>query len=361
MAYYLKGIGDFATKRNEITPQFDAKILNFIAVNTNFVADLRDYNFEINVVSRGVTIGPGMACSHGYFGLSDTTLQFNFITPSTSTQYAKIYAEFDLGTTPQEFSIKATQQSNSSSIDLVQDDLSVNPTGKYQMELCLVTLQTSGTVKITDRRTLKKSIGEIESSLVAKNVVYDEHDGTYSQIKYDSSIKNIYTKLRGPDGEVETKIPGKVLVWESPASYGIGTSVPSDNYLEIEFNDKSLYGGASMYEVVFDYETSLPDNLIKIPKKEGSSSYYSGGRIHAFVDLFTSPSGQPNILAYPLGTLTNWENGDQCGTGSALLMCPTYQITGKKGMFFQYIERRGNTNVGYGGTCSLIKIYAIYQ
>ena len=360
MSYYLKGIGDVVTGKNEITPQFDAKINKFIAVNSAFVVGTDENRFAVTIITRGVTIDPGMACAYGYYGMSDTTVQFNFVVPSSSTQYAKIYAEFDLASSPQNFSIKATPQSSSSVIDLTQDDLSANPTGKYQMELYLVKIQSNGKITTTDSRSIKESIGKIECSKSTDNAVYEENGRKYRPLKYDSSSKNLYTTLTGVSKDEDVSIPMKVRVWRSPAWYGIGTKIPGNNYLQVDLDEQKLYGSPSCYEIVIDYDGGLPPettNLIKIPKYD--DYYYEGGRIHIFIETFTAPAGQPNILVYPLGNLKNWSGHDDCGSGSALLICPSYLFTGKQGFYMQYIERVGNTNQAQN-ECSLIEIYAVY-
>ena len=360
MSYYLKGIGDVVTGKNEITPQFDAKINKFVSVNNAFVVGSDEDRFAVGIISRGVTIGPGMACAYGYYGMSDTTVQFNFVIPSSSTQYAKIYAEFDLSSSPQNFSIKATPQSSSNVIDLTQDNLSTMPTGKYQLELYLITIQSNGTIRATDSRVIKETIGKVESSLNTENSIYETNGRKYRPIKYDSSSKNIYATLSGVSRDEEVKIPCKTLVWRSPYWYGAGTKIPGNNYLQVDFDPQKLYGEPTCYEIVFDYEGGLPtavSGMVKIPSY--GDQYYEGGRMHIFITPFTAGAGQPNILVYPLGTLKNWANHDDCGSGSALLICPSYLITGKDGFLMQYIERVGNSNQAQN-ECSLIEIYAVY-
>lgn len=154
MGYILKGIGDSITGKNEIIPTFDAKIFNFYAQVNPGVIGSESKKFKIAVVDRGVTIGPGMAHAFGYFGLSDAVVQFNYTIPSSQTQYSKVYAEFDLSSRPQEFSVKKTPQSDTSIIDLVQDNLSQITTGKYQVPLYIVTIQPNGTITFTDVRPM---------------------------------------------------------------------------------------------------------------------------------------------------------------------------------------------------------------
>ncbi len=362
MSYYLKGIGDQVTGRNEISPIFDAKINNFFAKSSPCVIGSEVNQLSGTVISRGVTVDSGMAFAFGYFGMSDAVVQFNFVTPSSATQYSKIYAEFNMSLNPQSFSIKVTPQSNSKIIDLTQDDLSKIPMGKFQLPLYLVTIPTNGKITIQDLRVIQNTIGEIDFSYASKNVILDKNRNKYRPLVYDSSYNRMTTILGGVSNkEYEVEVPGRYLVWRSQNASGIGTAIPgtsSPGYLAIEFQEQKLYGSPKYYELVIDYSPNLPENLIRIPKGKNENYWYSGGRMHIFVEPFTSPAGQPNILCYPLGTLINWADHDDCGSGSALLICERYCIDEKRGLMLQYIERVGNTNQAQRN-CALIEVYAI--
>lgn len=177
MAYILKGIGDSVTGKNEIVPTFDAKIFNFYAQIGPGVIGSENNKFPIAVIDRGVTIGPGMAHAFGYFGLSDAVVQFNYTIPSSQTQYSKVYAEFDLSARPQEFAVKKTPQSDTSIIDLTQDNLSQITTGRYQVPLYLVTIQTNGTITFADIRPMLNRVAyathsnKSDDATNSKNVV----------------------------------------------------------------------------------------------------------------------------------------------------------------------------------------------
>lgn len=355
MSYSLKGIGDSVTGKNEITPQFDAKINNFLVTLSPCVVGSESRKFALSIIDRGVNIGPGMAFAFGYFGLNDSTVQFNYITPSSQTQYSKVYAEFDLSKTPQTFSIKTTPQTENSVISLLNDNLNELPSGVYQLPLYLITITTSGLINYKDLREIHTTIGEITLSQAATNPI-KTGSKSYSPLKYeDSEIKTI---LNGVEGNTDVALTGRVLLWRSPTYYGIGTSIPSNSYLAIEFEKEGLYNGYRCYEIVLDYEINAPDGLIKIPMAKGKDTHYWGGRMHIFVSPFTAPAGQPNIICYPLGTLTNWSGHDDCGSSSALLICERYLIDGVRGLCMQYIERVGNTNQG-ANACSLIEVYGI--
>ena len=355
MSYTLKGIGDSVTGKNEITPQFDAKINNFLVTLAPCVVGSESRKFALSIIDRGVTIGPGMAFAYGYFGLSDATVQFNYITPSSQTQYSKVYAEFDLSTTPQTFSIKTTPQTDNSVINLLSDNINELPSGVFQLPLYLITINTSGSISYKDLRTIHTTLGEINLSYATSNPI-KTGSKSYSPLKYENS--EIKTVLNGVEGDTEVALTGRVLLWRSPTWYGVGTSIPANNYLSVEFTKEGLYNGYRCYEIIFDYGASIPENLIKIPKAQGEDYWYEGGRMHIYVSPFTAPAGQPNIICYPLGTLTNWSGYDSCGSSSALLICERYLIDGVRGLCMQYIERVGNSNQG-SSTCSLIEVYGI--
>lgn len=355
MSYILKGIGDAITGKNEISPQFDAKIFNFLTTLSPCVVGSESRKFTLAIIDRGVTIGPGMAFAHGYFGLSDSTVQFNYLVPSSQAQYSKVYAEFDLSKTPQAFSIKTTPQTDTSVINLVSDNLNELPNGVYQLPLFLITIYPNGNINYKDLREIHTTLGEINLSYATSNPI--KAGSKYKPLRYYNG--EISTTLNGVEGDTDVALGGRVLLWQSPLYYGIGTSIPYNNYLAVEFDKEGVYGGYRCYEIVIDFEPSLPaEKFIKIPKGQGCEDYYCGGRMHIFVSPFTAPAGQPNILCYPLSTLTNWADGDEWGSRAALLICDRYAIDGKRGLMFQYVELTGGSNHG-SNTCSLIEVYGI--
>ena len=97
MSTYLKGIGDATSRINEIIPAFDAKILNYLAQNSlGGVCWSETNRFALTTISRGVRVGAGMAHAYGYFGMSDSDVQLDFIPPAGSAQYARVFAEINL-------------------------------------------------------------------------------------------------------------------------------------------------------------------------------------------------------------------------------------------------------------------------
>lgn len=152
MANYLKGIGDVKTGKNEILPSFDAKILRYITQNAAGVSWTEANKFALTVIDRGIQVGAGMVQAFGYFGMSDSPTQLTFVYPAGSAQYSRIYAEINLSVTPHQFEIKATSQSTTSNIPLLQDDLSAMPSGVYQVPLYLLTINSNNTITYTDQR-----------------------------------------------------------------------------------------------------------------------------------------------------------------------------------------------------------------
>lgn len=197
MGYILKGIGDALTGKNEIVPTFDAKIFNFYSQMNPGVVGSESNKFPVTIVDRGVVIGPGLAHAYGYFGMSDAPVQFNFVIPSTATQYAKVYVEFDLSARPQAMAIKVTPQSDTSVIELLSDNLSTLTTGIHQIPLYLVTIKTDATITCSDIRTM------------LNRVSYSKHSNncdlaTNSQAVNNVVVKKEATKLKA-DGDVVSR------------------------------------------------------------------------------------------------------------------------------------------------------------
>lgn len=203
MANYLKGIGDAATRANEILPGFDARINSFIIGHTAGIIKNEYNEFQANTVDRGVIVKSGMMQAYGFFACSDTDTQINFIMPST-TQYIHIYAEIDLTVAPNRFEIKTTPMSNSAMWIARQDNLKDTPNGKYQMQLWQVTL-TATTITLADKRVF---ISKPTDAITAEN--YTAGGG-------------IASKFSGVESNINTKMPKWNLVL-SNKSYTINTN-----------------------------------------------------------------------------------------------------------------------------------------
>lgn len=165
MALYLKGIGDIATRVNEIIPSFDALIYNFIVGYPSGVIKGDFYEFNATIIDRGVRVQSGAMQAYGYFGMSDADEVINFVMPSL-TSYVHIYAEIDLSVVPNKFAIKTSAMSNSSAYTYRQDNLKTARSGKFQLPLWMATL-TASTIILTDRRAYISKIKEAESSDIA--------------------------------------------------------------------------------------------------------------------------------------------------------------------------------------------------
>ncbi|MCL2555467.1 MAG: hypothetical protein FWE03_00410 [Firmicutes bacterium] len=164
MGFFLKGLGDPATGHNEILPSFDAAIYAFLAQNAGGVCN-SGANFAATTTDRGVSINSGLCYVNGYFGMSDSPTILNFNFPSGSAQFARVFAEVNLSVTPHRFSVRATNQSTSSNIQLTQDNLSIAASGLHQIPLFLVQLNNNRTITITDQRNMLHRIAEAQNAV----------------------------------------------------------------------------------------------------------------------------------------------------------------------------------------------------
>lgn len=220
MGYILKGIGDSMTGANEIVPTFDAKIFHFYSQITPGVIASEQNKFPITIVDRGVRIGPGLAHAYGYFGLSDAIVQFNFVIPSSQTQYSKVYAEIDLSSRPQKFSINVTPQSNTSVIELQQDDLSQITTGVYQIPLYLITIQTNATVSFTDIRPMIERLAYANHSIESNHTLQADNATNSTNATTATKSQTIIYTTSAP---TSSPASGTLKVY-------VGSSEPSAKY-----------------------------------------------------------------------------------------------------------------------------------
>lgn len=217
MGYILKGIGDAVTGRNEIIPTFDAKIFNFYAQVQPGVVATEINKFQLTLIDRGVVIGQGLAHAFGYFGMSDASVTFNFVIPSSQTQYAKVYVEIDLSARPQSFAVKVTPQTNTTVIDLQQDDLREITTGIYQIPLYLITIQTNGTITFTDQRNLLERVAYASHSNEANHTPEADHS-----INSDNATKS--QRVVFTTSAPTSSPPSGTLIFYA------GSSVPATRY-----------------------------------------------------------------------------------------------------------------------------------
>jgi len=153
MGFFLKGLGDIATGQNEILPSFDAAIYAYLAQNAAGIC-FNGQQFNATTTDRGVMIAPGLAFVNGYFGMSDSPTPINFTFPSGSAQFARVFAEVNLSVTPHRFQIRASNQSTSNNIPLVQDNLSLAASGIHQIPLFLCQINNNRTINITNQRNI---------------------------------------------------------------------------------------------------------------------------------------------------------------------------------------------------------------
>lgn len=223
MAYFLKGIGDRNLGKNEILPQFDARIMYFLIGSQNGIISGELNNFSYISIARGVQIRSGFMQAYGYFAMSDTDVQFNFIMPTTQTQYVQVYAEIDLSRVPHNFEIECTAASNSSSFTPQQDNLRSNPNGKYQEWLYTVYLYTNNTLGFVDKRSY---IYKPKDAINAEN--YTSTGGIAT--KFTSVDSDITSKYNSAVSIANSKLPKLTLVL-SDKSYTITTAgVGSQTY-----------------------------------------------------------------------------------------------------------------------------------
>lgn len=222
MGYILKGIGDSVTGKNEIVPTFDAKIYNFYSQVVPGVVASEKNRFPISVIDRGIIVGPGLAHAFGYFGLSDAPAQFNFIIPSSQTQYSKVYVEFDLSARPQNFAVKVTPQSDTEVIELQQDDLTDTTAGIFQVPLYLVKIQTNGTITFTDQRQMLERVAYAQHSNESNHTLEADHSK-----QTDNSTKAQYITFT-TTAPTSSPPAGTLMIYT-------GSSVPGTRY------DRVLY------------------------------------------------------------------------------------------------------------------------
>jgi len=197
MANYLKGLGDLATRANEILPSFDARINKFLCGHTAGII-LDEFNeFYAYAIDRGVIIKSGMMQAHGYFGASDADTQINFVMPS-GTQYVHLYAEIDLSVVPNRFEIKATPMSNSSAYTFQQDNLRLISNGKFQFPIWQMTL-TASTIILTDKRVyINKPLNAVNAELTDVAAGYTTGGGIAGKFADHQSKLDLKAPLASP-------------------------------------------------------------------------------------------------------------------------------------------------------------------
>ncbi len=299
MGYILKGIGDKVTGKNEIVPTFDAKIYNFYSQVDPGVVASEANRFPISIIDRGIIIGPGLAHSYGYFGMSDAPVQFNFVIPSSGIQYSKVYVEFDLSARPQAMAVKVTPQSDTTVIELQQDKLSEITTGIYQIPLYLVAIQTNGTITFTDQRNMLNRVAysthSINSDLAtnSKNLISGgtiaSNVTAHTQAQTDNSTKVATTSY------VRTAITNVKNITSGVISVSVSNSGVSENWVKRQVNFvqgclKIADSSATRYAVTSKVIANIPagfrpSSRQEIVFEESMWTYDGGWRPHiAYID-----------------------------------------------------------------------------
>ena len=171
MAFILKGIGDAANRVNEITPRFDAMILNYLAQHIPGVCWQFSNRMVASVSGTNVWIFQGLVQAFGYFGISDATVSLQLIRPASGTNFARIFAEINLSSVPNRFRVAMTQQSTNSNIALTQNNLITTPNGIHQIPLYLVQINSAGTITLTDQRPRMERVQNANHALNANDAI----------------------------------------------------------------------------------------------------------------------------------------------------------------------------------------------
>jgi hypothetical protein len=314
VAYYLKGIGDKISGVNEILPQLDARMINFLVGVQHGIITGELNSFGFTTIDRGIRIRSGLLQAWGYFAMSDTDVQFNFTTPSGSVQFVQIYAEIDLSKAPQVFEIKVTAQSSSNSFTPQQDNLRTNPNGKFQFWLFTAQLNTNNTISVTDRRTyLTKPLNAVNA------------DFAVTQAQSDNSTRVATTSY------VRQAVSDALNISSAPVMNGlvqVGTVRRQANFVVV-----NITGAASTNMGVIP-EGFRPKTTIAI----GGSGNLSGGvaatwpgsdNMYGSIAGYIYTSGQISLTGSAFGGWTSPNGGAGMATVSlgAVSINAGYEIT----------------------------------
>jgi hypothetical protein len=283
MAFYLKGIGDAGTRENEILPSFDARINKFLLGHAAGLIKGEFGEFACAAIDRGVIVRNGMAQAYGYFGMSDTEIQINFVMPSVQS-YVHVYAEVDLAVVPNKFQIKTTEMSNASAHTFQQDNLTQTQNGRYQFPLWLVTL-TATSIALTDRRTF------ISKPLQAVN----------AEISVTAAQTDRSTKI-ATTAYVREAIDDVKNITEDSIAGASGFTVYGKIRRQVDFvicsfsfeSEKVLYGGEVIGTVPEGYR----------PKTAVTASFL-GSFQYLFYAPYQGSMGNMSVTVYPDGRIIN--------------------------------------------------------
>lgn len=172
----ISGIGNRATRFNEITAD-DLATLRHFQIGWDYgVIDRQGYKFDISyqLGTSSVEVSKGIMFAYGYVGYVDSC-KLEFIRPAIP-QYHIIYVELDRSKIPNTCTLKVKNNQSSTSIERTfrQDYLDKVRTGIFQLPLWRVKVGANGIEEVVDLRKdldlLKQSIKQVEYSQNCKSV-----------------------------------------------------------------------------------------------------------------------------------------------------------------------------------------------
>lgn len=178
----ISGIGDKATRENEITADDLAILRNFIVGHTYGV--IEDYEFSEIASSHHdfycwrdensnnlLHLTDGIAFAYGYVAYSKA-IDISILLPAVD-QYHLIYLEIDKSEVPNVCTVKVKNNMSNPNINVTtfrQDQLSTIRTGIFQIPLWQIHITNEGIKAIQDLRTLRSKIENVSHSDTANHV-----------------------------------------------------------------------------------------------------------------------------------------------------------------------------------------------
>jgi hypothetical protein len=146
----IKGIGSAAGRVNEITPEFDARLLRWLAGYDKAILKSHLEEFAVTRTGNTVSVGSGLFFVYGYacYNSSIVTLTQQY---GTGTSYAYVYLNIALSESTARFEIKLTVPSSTDTVSWTQNNLYTNPFGRYQQPIAKLTI-TFSAITVTNLR-----------------------------------------------------------------------------------------------------------------------------------------------------------------------------------------------------------------
>ena len=169
----ISGVGNSATRLNEITAD-DLAVLRYFQMGWDYgVIDKQGYNFPISyeLDASSVQVGQGIMFAYGYLGYVDTSV-FELIRPAIP-QYHIIYVELDKSKIPNTCEIKIKNNQSSTSIERTfrQDYLDRVRTGIFQLPLWRIRVGSNGIEEVFDLRDLRDNISNVRYARYCESVI----------------------------------------------------------------------------------------------------------------------------------------------------------------------------------------------